>query len=61
MNLVELTDVLGNVGDFIGSIAVIVTLIYLAIQIRQINRNSTLIALQATRAERISHGRSNRD
>jgi hypothetical protein len=28
-------DVLGNLGDFIGGIAVLVTLIYLALQIRQ--------------------------
>ena len=29
---------LGNLGDFIGGIAVIVTLIYLAVQVRQNNR-----------------------
>jgi hypothetical protein len=28
-------DVLGNLGDFIGGIAVVVTLLYLALQIRQ--------------------------
>lgn len=28
-------DALGNIGDFLGGIAVIITLIYLAIQIRQ--------------------------
>ena len=61
MDLIKTTEVLGNVGDFLGSIAVIVTLIYLSIQIRQINRNSSLLALQATRAERIHHAASNRD
>jgi len=28
-------DVLGNLGDFVGGVAVVVTLIYLALQIRQ--------------------------
>jgi hypothetical protein len=28
-------DVLGNLGDFVGGLAVVVTLIYLALQIRQ--------------------------
>ena len=28
-------DILGNVGDFIGGIAVVITLIYLAAQVRQ--------------------------
>jgi len=31
-------EALGNVGDFVGGIAVIITLIYLAMQIRQNNR-----------------------
>ena len=30
---------LGNVGDFIGGIGVVVTLAYLALQIRQNNRS----------------------
>ena len=33
-------DALGNLGDFIGGIAVIVTLVYLANQIRQTPRRS---------------------
>ena len=34
MSFVELSAVLGNVGEFLGSIAVLVTLIYLAVQVR---------------------------
>jgi len=32
MDIVQLTEILGNVGEFIGSIVVLVTLIYLAVQ-----------------------------
>lgn len=28
-------DTLGNLGDFVGGIAVVITLIYLAVQVRQ--------------------------
>ena len=35
MGLMEWTGVLGNVGEFLGSIAVIATLAYLAVQVRQ--------------------------
>ena len=35
MSFVELSAILGNWGEFIGSIAVVATLIYLAIQVRQ--------------------------
>jgi hypothetical protein len=35
MSLVESTQVLGNIGEFVGAIAVVATLIYLAIQVRQ--------------------------
>ena len=35
MSFIELSEILGNWGEFIGSIAVVVTLIYLAIQVRQ--------------------------
>ncbi len=38
MSFVELSSVLGNVGEFVASIAVLVTLIYLAVQTRQIKR-----------------------
>jgi len=34
MTWIEVTQVLGNMGEFLGSLAVLITLIYLAIQIR---------------------------
>lgn len=37
MSFVEQSAVLGSLGEFVGSITVLVTLIYLAIQTRQIN------------------------
>ena len=37
MSFIEQSAVLGSLGEFIGSITVLVTLIYLAIQTRQIN------------------------
>jgi len=39
---------LGNIGDFAGGIAVIVTLIYLAAQIRENSRSTRLAAMQST-------------
>lgn len=35
MSLLELTALLGNLGEFLGSIGVLATLIYLALQVRQ--------------------------
>lgn len=34
MTFIELSEVLGNLGEFVGSIAVLATLIYLAVQVR---------------------------
>ena len=34
MTFIEISEVLGNLGEFIGSVAVLVTLIYLAVQVR---------------------------
>jgi len=34
MTFIEFSEVLGNLGEFIGSVAVLVTLIYLAVQVR---------------------------
>ena len=47
---------LGNLGDFIGGIGVIVTLIYLAFQIRQ---NNALLRMNADLARISSHEASN--
>src|SRR5262245_8258333 len=49
MSFVETTEVLGNIGDLIGAVAVVLSLIYLAIQIR---RNTE--ALQLSASESIS-------
>ena len=44
---------LGNLGDFVGGIGVVVTLVYLAIQIRQntkqVKQNSRIVGLNAHR------------
>ena len=37
MTLMETAQLLGNFGEFFGAIAVVATLIYLAIQVRQSN------------------------
>ena len=39
MDHIALSELLGNYGEFVGSIAVVITLIYLVIQVRQ-NSNS---------------------
>ena len=51
MDLMTTAQLLGNFGEFIGSVAIFVTLIYLAIQIRQSARSATQAAVQANRAE----------
>ncbi len=35
MSLIELSELLGNLGEFVGSLAVLATLIYLAVQVKQ--------------------------
>jgi len=44
-------DVLGNIGDFIGGIGVVVTLIYLAGQIRQNTRSVQVSAYHAAQRD----------
>jgi hypothetical protein len=44
MSFMETAQLLGNLGEFIGSIVIVATLIYLAMQIRQ---NSELIKVNA--------------
>jgi len=34
MDIVQMTEVMGNVGEFVGSFAVLATLIYLSLQVR---------------------------
>jgi hypothetical protein len=49
MSVMDTVQLLGNLGDFIGSIAVLATLIYLAVQVRQAKRQLTVAGMQ-TRA-----------
>jgi hypothetical protein len=57
----EISQVLGNVGEFVGAIAVVTTLLYLAIQVRDAGRSSKFAAVQANRATRITWFSSLRD
>lgn len=41
-------DALGNIGDFVGGIAVIITLIYLSVQVRHNTRSTRLASMQST-------------
>jgi hypothetical protein len=61
MTLMEISQVLGNVGEFVGAIAVVATLLYLAIQVRDAGRSSKFAAVQASRATRINQFSSLRD
>jgi hypothetical protein len=61
MTPMEISQVLGNVGEFVGAIAVVATLLYLAIQVRDAGRSSTFAAVQANRATRIDWWGSLRD
>ncbi len=61
MTLMEISQVLGNVGEFVGAIAVVATLLYLAIQVREAGRSSKFAAVQASRATRIAWWGSLRD
>lgn len=45
MSLIEMAQLLGNLGEFVGAIAVVVTLAYLAVQIRQ---NTAQLKLQTS-------------
>ena len=45
-------DAIGAIGQVLGSVAVFITLGYVAVQVRHANRNSALAAVQANRAER---------
>ena len=61
MTLMEISQVLGNVGEFVGAIAVVATLLYLAIQVRDAGRSSKFAAVQASRETRIAWFSSGRD
>ena len=51
MNFNEWAELLGNIGEFVGPIAVLATLMYLAIQVRQSNasdRMNTTLNIQSS-------------
>jgi hypothetical protein len=48
MNILQLTEVLGNLGEFVGSVAVLATLIYLAMQV---NHGKALLEKQSESLE----------
>ena len=51
MGLLEWSSLLGNIGEFVGALAVLVTLVYLAIQIRENTTESRLVASSAITRE----------
>jgi hypothetical protein len=57
----EISQVLGNVGEFVGAIAVVAALLYLAIQVRDAGKSSQFSAVQANRETKIAWARSLRD
>ena len=38
MSTLEISQLLGNYGEFVGAIAIVITLVYLTVQIRQSNQ-----------------------
>ena len=52
---------MGNLGEFLGALAVFATLLYLAIQVRDAGRSTQLTAVHANRRERMESIRSSRD
>ena len=55
MNLMDMSQILGNFGEFVGSIGVLVTLGYLAVQIRQ-NTRATLAASHQAITDSLNQG-----
>ena len=47
MNLMDVSQMLGNFGEFVGAIGVVITLAYLAVQIRQNTRATHAASHQA--------------
>ena len=50
MTLLELSEIFGNFGEFVGAIAVVVTLVYLTLQIKQ-NTNATMAQIYQARSD----------
>ena len=54
MTFMEVSEVLGNLGEFVGAIVVVLTLLYLAVQVRDSGRAALFAAVQANRTQRVS-------
>ena len=54
MQPLEIVQVLGNLGEFLGAIAVFATLLYLAIQVRDSGKAAQFAAVEANRSLRIA-------
>lgn len=54
MEPLEIVQLLGNLGEFLGAIAVFATLLYLAIQVRDAGKAAQFAAVEANRSQRIS-------
>ena len=61
MEPLEIVQLLGNLGEFLGAIAVFATLLYLAIQVRDSSKAAQFAAVEANRAQRIVDFHSLRD
>ncbi len=54
MDLMEIFQLLGNLGEFLGALAVFATLLYLAVQVRDASRAAKFEAVEANRVHRIA-------
>ncbi len=54
MSALEFSQLLGNYGEFVGSIAIVITLIYLAIQVRQ-NTRMMRASIRQARSDSVVH------
>jgi hypothetical protein len=61
MEPMEVIQVLGNLGEFLGALAVFATLLYLAIQVREGEKTAKFAAFEANRSRRLGHFTSVRD
>ncbi len=61
MDLMEIFQLLGNLGEFLGAVAVFATLLYLAVQVRDASRAAKFAAVEANRADRIASFNAMRD
>ena len=61
MDPMEIIQLLGSLGEFLGAIAVFATLLYLAVQVRDASRAAKFAAVEANRAQRIASFNAIRD